>query len=422
MGLISLPKPPASDAQTAASLPWEGVIALSGHWAGTGSHFDWIAPNEWDIDRAWTADTAKARMAEAILLYVRQHLLKHLPRHSGEWLDVLSQQTYRQISYGDAPSAHTDWAATISTFGRYPSEAYIDRKPAQTYDTSFTRLLGWTARSIIKANNLVRARFGRDALPSDSMRRFSSALELQEVQAVPIEEKLSDHDLEICRYAGGVWLTMSRIAGLVSALWSGNPTAQLLAMKPILPEFAHQLFELGVLGTLAAGLRRAASNQKWSSASPLAAAGVGRPSLILQSDEGIWEAFYQSIPSSQRRNVTPYRHLTAKIDGGSLRPDIWIRQVQPSLVREVVFECKYSLNPAYICTGVPQMFAYLVEFPPEPGVQRLHVVVGPEEVVPTTQIWGAQFAVTNPSGAKEICRRAFLSANTNFLEGLHATT
>lgn len=361
-------------------------------------------------------------MADVILRHVQQLLLKHLPQHAGDWLDALSQQTHRQIIYNDTPSAHTDWSATISSFGRYPSEMYIDRRPVQTYESSFTRVLNWTARATLRADRLVFSRFGRYALSVQSQRKFSSALELPEVTSAATEDRLSDFDLDICKHTGGLWLSVSRVAKLISALWSGNATAQLFALKPILPDLAHQLFELGVLGTLTTSVKDVATNARWSTASPLAAAGLGRSSLTMQSDEGRWDIYYQSIPNTQRKKVTPYRHLTRSLDGGSLRPDIWISQERGKDKREIVFECKYSLNPSYICTGVPQIFAYLLEFPPRPDVHRIHVVVGPEEVVSTTQVWGEQFAMTNPNGAKEICRRSFMTNDSKFLSALECAT
>lgn len=73
---------------------------------------------------------------------------------------------------------------------------------------------------------------------------------------------------------------------------------------------------------------------------------------------------------------------------------------------ELILECKYSLNSSYVSTGVTQCFAYEVEFPPLDGARRLHVVVGPEEVVARPRSWGGRFAVTNPSAASELCAQA----------------
>lgn len=422
MAQISLPKLPVSEAEFVASLPWEGVLSLASHWAGAGSLFDWLGPGEWEIEREWSPDLVRARMASAILLHIEQQHLRYLPRHGGEWLDALSQQTHRLVRYSDIPTAHTDWATTLSLFGRYPSEAYVERKPVNTYDTSLTRVLKWTCTSILKAEKLVWAKFGRDVFKLSARRRFSSALELSEVNAAAVEERPSDFDLDACRQAGGVWLTLAKIASLVSALWSGSATAQLFALQPILPDFAHQLFELGVLGTLSSAVRAATADALWSTAAPLAAVSSGRPCLIAQWPDGRWNAYYQTVPKERRAASTPYLHLTKYLDGRPLRPDIWIEHLSGGERLELVFECKYSLDPRYVCSGVPQIFAYLVEFPPIAETKRIHIVVGPSEVVPSTRAWNGQFVLTNPIGAREIITRSFTSVAADLLSPWEVTT
>lgn len=399
-------KPPAFEGAS-ASIPWRGVSALSSHWAGAGSLYDWVRPDELDIARDWAPEVVRARMVEVALLHIQTNLGKHLPRHAGEWLDLIGQQTQRAVEYVDAPSAHTDWQATIAVFGRYPSESYIEKRPVYTHDTSFTRLLKWTAISIARAETLVWAQFGRRALEPSMRQRFSSALELPEVATAADEfGGLSEYDRDACRQSGGVWLVLAKIAEILMGLWTGSASAQLLALRPILPEFAHQLFELGTLGTISTRLRETATDQVWTSKAPFAAAQGGRPSLSLTAKQGEWHAFYQTVPREYRRVVSPYLSLTRDLEGAPLRPDIWIEQTVAGKRTELILECKYSLNSSYVSTGVTQCFAYEVEFPPQDGARRLHVVVGPEEVVARPRSWGGRFAVTNPSAASELCAQA----------------
>ena len=403
-----LEKLPLSDQQFAASIPWDGVLTLSAHWAGAGSLFDWIGPHDWEIERAWPAGVAQARMARAILLHIQQNLVRHLPRHAGEWADALSQQTHRIVHHTDAPSAHTDWVATLSTFGKYPSESYIDRRLIQTSDTSFTRVLHWTARAVLRADRLVFSRLHRDGLSQSARRCFGSALELPEVRNAPIDALVSEFDLDVCKSAGGFWLPLARIARLIAALNAGSATAQLYSLLPILPEFPHQLFELGVLGTIASGVRGIGADQVWSSAAPFAASTAGKPALTMTSTDHEWYAYYQSVPLATRTGQSPYLALTEDLQGQPLRPDIWIEQRAGNKRRQLVIECKYSLDPAYVVSGVTQVFSYWVEFPPPTDVQRTHVVVGPEEIVPATRVWNGQFVLTNPGGARELCRASLL--------------
>lgn len=403
---ISQAKPLASD-DFAASVPWEGVLSLSAHWAGAGSLFDWVHPGDFEIDREWAPELVRARMAEAVLLHIQDGLARYLPRHAGEWLDLIGQQTQRAVHYVDAPTPHVDWQSTISIFGRYPCESYVERRPIYTHDTSYTRVLKWTASSVTRAEELVWSKFGRRPLDPLKRRSFSSALDLPEVATAADEQGgLSDFDLDACRQSGGVWRVLARIAELLSGLWTGSAVTQLLALRPILPQFAHQLFELGTLGTISWGLRDLATNSTWTSKAPFAAAHGGRPSLSLTADEGKWHAFFQTVPAAYRKGDSPYLSLTKDLGGAPLRPDIWIEQVAAGATTEIVIECKYSLSPNYVATGVTQSFAYEIEFPPPDGVRRLHVVVGPEEVVDLSRSWGGRFALTNPSGARDICRYA----------------
>jgi hypothetical protein len=406
--MISRMKPLASEGSS-ASIPWKGVSALSSHWAGAGSLYDWVRPDDFGIARDWAPEVVRARMAEAALLHIQSTLGKHLPRHAGEWLDLIGQQTQRAVEYVDTPSAHTDWQATIAVFGRYPVESYIEKRPVYTHDTSFTRLLKWTATSIARAESLVWAQFGRRALQTSMRQRFSSALELPEVATAADElEGLSDYDRDACRQSGGVWLVLARIAEILMGLWTGSASAQLLALRPILPDFAHQLFELGTLGTISSQLKETTSEQVWTSRAPFAAAHGGRPSLSLDAKQGEWHAFYQTVPRDYRRSASPYVSVTKDLDGAPLRPDIWIEQTVAGKRTELVLECKYSLSPSYVSTGVTQCFAYEVEFPPQDGARRLHVVVGPEEVVARPRSWGGRFAVADPSSASELCAQAFV--------------
>lgn len=392
-----------------ASVPWEGLLSLAPLWAGTGSLYEWVHPDEFEISRDWTFELIRARMAEAVLLLIQDKHADHLPKHSASWLDLISRDTQRTTNVVDAPSPHVDWPLTLSTFGKYPCKAYIERRPVHSHNTSYTRVLGWTAWSVARGERLVRAQFGHSPLEEMTRRRFFSALELPEVAAIAADQlgPPSQFDIDICSHAGSVWVVIEKVARLMAGLWKGSAVAQLIALRPILPRFQHQVFELATLGVITAGIREVATEPSWTSSAPLAAASKGTPSLSLRAREGDWNAYFQTIPSSYRNRNSPYRTLSSGLTGGTLRPDIWIEQVSSSYTTEIVIECKYSLSPSYVATGIAQSLAYEAEYPPAPGTRRVHVVVGPEEVVESTNCWQGRFALATPWGAREICRTAF---------------
>jgi len=340
-------------------------------------------------------------MAQAILLHIQESQTKYLPRHYGEWLDAISQQTRRSVSYSPIPTAHTDWAATLSSFGVYPSDQYIERRSEQDSDTSFIRVMRWTAREVLQADAFVRSKLSRNPLTPRTRSQFEVVEQIVEGRTRNSGTP-SDFDIEVCRSAGGIWLILARIAQLLISLSNGGAKAQLFALRPILPEFSHQLFELGVLGCVAKAANHAIDSAEWKTFSPISGAGGGTPVLTMQARETSWSAYYQSAPKSYRRPNSPYRQLTRSLDGRSLRPDIWIDCTKSDFRIEIVFECKYSLDPTYIATGVPQSFAYLTEYPPISSARRIHVVVGPEEVVNETTSFEEQFVVTNPAGAQKL--------------------
>ena len=404
----SLAKSTASE-EALASLPWEGLLSLASLWAGAGSLYDWVHPSEFEIDREWTPELIRARMAEAVLLLIQERHAEHLPRHAASWLDLIGRDTLRVTNVVDAPTPHVDWPMTLSIFGRYPSGAYVERRPIHSHSTSYTRVLGWTAWSVARGERLVQDQFGHSPLHETTSRQFSSALELPEVAATVAGQPghPSQFDIDTCSHAGSVWLVVAKVARLLSGLWKGSAAAQLIALRPILPRFQHQVFELATLGVITAGIRELATESNWTSSAPLAAASKGMPSLRLRAKEGEWNAYFQTTPSSYRNSNSPYRTLSSGLTGGTLRPDIWIEQVLSNHSTEIVIECKYSLNPSYIATGITQSLAYEAEYPPTSGTRRVHVVVGPEEVVESSKCWQGRFALTTPWEAREICCSAY---------------
>ena len=385
------------------------MLSLASLWAGAGSLFDWVHPDEFDIDREWTLELIRARMAEAVLLLIQDKHADHLPRHAASWLDLIGRGTRRATNFVDAPNPHIDWPMTISTFGKYPCRNYVERRPVHSHDTSYTRVLSWTAWSVARGEQLVRTQFGHSPLQEIASRRFSSALELPEVAAISCGQPShpSQFDIDACSHAGNVWLVLAKVAQLLSGLWKGSAAAQLIALRPILPRFQHQLFELATLGVITAGVKKIATEQEWTSSAPLAAASSGTPSLSMRTKEGHWNAYFQTIPSSYRQSKSPYQTLSSELTGGTLRPDIWIEQVLSGHTTEIVIECKYSLRPSYVASGIAQSLAYEAEYPPKPGARRVHVVVGPEEVVDSTKCWQGRIALATPWKAREICLNAF---------------
>lgn len=392
---------PAADLPQPA-IPWQGLFALARHWAGSGSLFDWLGPSEWEIAREWTADVTRARTAAALLLYLETSVLPRLPRRASEWLDLLEQQVYRASEFTDVPTPHTDWAATLSEFGRYPSILYVERRPRGTFDTPLTRTLKWFCMGIIRAEALVERTLGHRPLQERTRTRLRFALDLPEVQGAADVADPGDFDVSVCVDMGGVWALIGRNARRLAALWRGSVLNQILALAPILPKLGSQLFELGTLGVAATTVRQAAPIARWRTRTPLAAARPGRPCLQADLQEGTWDCYYQTVPEAYRASDSPYRTLTKPLGGGSLRPDLWMIFDGTTPPSELVVECKYSFDPSYIAGGVMQILAYWQEYSPPHEVQRVYIVVCPETVVVTPRTWGGRLVLGTPAHFHEL--------------------
>jgi hypothetical protein len=109
-------------AEAAPALPWEGINALSRLWAGSGDLYEWLVGPSWQTSRTWTPSTVRIRALDTYLRHVRESVLGRLPSSNALWLDVL-ERDLRRVVETTFPSATTDWATTVSRYGRLPAPA-----------------------------------------------------------------------------------------------------------------------------------------------------------------------------------------------------------------------------------------------------------------------------------------------------------
>lgn len=385
-------------------VPWEGVAVLARHWSGSGSLFDLSAASRILVDRDWSPAKEQARLAYALLLYFERSVFSLLPQFSSDWVDLLEQEIHRRNQLTDHPTAHTDWSATLSQFGRFPSTAYVERLPRGTFDTPLTRTLKWFCRRTLQAVALVERVLGQHPLPKDTRAWLVATIDLPEVQGAADAVELDEFDLAVCAAAGGAWTLIGDGTRKLATIWQGGPQRQLFELMPILPPDDPTLFELGVLGTVLGAVNEVTSALAWTSRTPLAAASGGKPCLSTRIGTGTCDLYYQSVPSMIFRRDGPYRTLTKALtsEAGVLRPDIWLITDALAQPAELLLECKYSSSASIIAEGVLQVLAYWAEYPPRNGAQRLHMVVGPETVVHKPRMWASRMAIGAPSHLRSL--------------------
>lgn len=378
-------------------MPLAGIAALSRHWLGAGSLYELIGVEDWLVERRWPDALVRARAAVAWLAWFERDVTPFLPRHAAAWLEQLEQEIHRRRGVADVPSAYTDWASTVGEFGRFPSAAYVERIPRGSFDTPFTRTIRWLCEAYQACIALVARELHRSAsLPSGGERALQAAFSLPEVRSARREPKPRLDDVAKLRRAGGLQGLVGTAAADLALLWVGNTSerSRVLLETGLLPlEMQSTLFELGVLGTTALAVGAlGAQRPRWESHSPIGSAAQGAPCLAAKIGGSSVSIYFQTVPSDGRPSESAYRTLTYELGGGWLRPDIWLRIDKDSSRRELILECKYSADPLYVASGVPQVFAYSVEF----GVSansRVYAVVGPDGVVPQLRAFGLDFRV-----------------------------
>jgi hypothetical protein len=373
----------------------DGIRFLARMWAGAGSLHDWLVPAEWNVSRKWSADVVRARFAESILWGAERTIAPRFPLSSAAWMDQFEAQLIRNTAYTDLPTAHTDWALTLSQFGRYPSPQYVDRRPVSTLESALSRVSLWLAAAISRAEALIMSQFGRVALSDDGRARLTTPARVARILALTAPDRLFEQDLVVCGSAGGCWPLVARLARQLSGVWTRDAITQLSLLPPMLPDLGSQLFELATLGTCATTINSGRPNAQWSSLAPIGAAQHQQSCLTCWDNEFKCDVYYQIIPAGRKAATGPYQTLGAALNVQSLRPDVWILFQRPFGNIELVIESKYSLNTSYIASGITQVLGYSQEHALPTGWRRLYMVVAPKEVVNTFTSWENKFFLGN---------------------------
>jgi len=386
----------------APAIPHDGIRYLSHLWAGAGGLHEWLVPTEWDISRVWSSETVKARFAESVLWEAERSIASRLPSGVAAWLDQFEAQVIRNTAYTDLPTAHTDWALTLSQFGRYPSPQYVDRKPLNTLESALSRVSLWIGQAVENAERLVMAKFGRVAISDQARARLLAPAKVAKILALTAPDKLFDEDVSICVSAGGNWALLARLARQLSGIWKRDANSQLAALPSVLPELGAQLFELATLGECILSIRTSHSGGAWKSLAPIGAAEKQAACVVFEKEGFRCEAFYQIVPTDRRCSTGPYETLGAVLNVGALRPDVWLKFEIGSSKTELVIESKYSLDASYISSGITQILGYSIEHPVPVGWRRFYMVVGPKEVVSGMSEWDGRFFIGNLSHVREL--------------------
>ncbi len=389
------------DSET-ARIPTDGIAELCHLWAGKGNLHDWLEPSERSISRVWSPGKVQARFAESVLWDAERTIAPLLPRGTAAWMDQFEAQLIRNTAYTDLPTAHTDWALTLSQFGRYPSPQYVDRRPVNTLESALSRVSLWLGKAVGEAELLVKRKFDRVPLSASARDKLLAPMKVARMLELAAPDRLDEEDLAVCASAGGSWTLVARLARRLSGIWQRDPASQLALLPSTLPELGSQLFELATLGACVVTLRKHYASDAWTSLAPIGASDRRAPCISYEDAGFRWRAYYQVVPAERRNSDGPYASLGAALGVAPLRPDVWLTFERGERKLELVIECKYSLDPSYIASGITQVLGYSKEHPVPEGWTRWYMVVGPKEAIPAMATWQDQFFIGNPDHLKEL--------------------
>ena len=378
------------------SIPWRGVATLGRFWSGSGGVLEWTGSRDWDIERGWNAAAERARLAEAIIGQANFGLFLRLPRSLSQWLDNLVLDTRRTTELRNQPTSHTDWPATLSRFGRYPSPQYIERQSVRTHSSPTLDVLRWCIVQTEELDTLVASQFGRRVLSEKAKKCFQTFREIPDLLSATPPERPGEYELSICGSMGGFWPGIERYARRLKVITGDANFKELSDLLHLVPDIDAQLFEFGVVGTVASGIRAASPSARWTSLAPIGAARQGKPCLVADGTGHRWEVYYQTIPLS-KRNASPYTSIGKLLGARPLRPDIWLQHHFEGSCEDVIIECKYSLDPSYVLSGLTDIFAYSVEFQDVLSSGACLVAVGPDELVPGEKTVQGRFSLISPT-------------------------
>ncbi|WP_343728845.1 hypothetical protein [Duganella sp.] len=385
-----------------AHIPTDGIAELCHLWAGKGNLHDWLEPSERSISREWSPGKVQARFAESVLWDAERTIAPLLPRGTAAWMDQFEAQLIRNTAYTDLPTAHTDWALTLSQFGRYPSPQYVDRRPVNTLESALSRVSLWLGKAVGEAELLVKRKFDRVPLSAAARDKLLAPMKVARMLELAAPDRLDEEDLAVCASAGGSWTLVARLARRLSGIWQRDPASQLALLPSTLPELGSQLFELATLGACVVTLRKHYASDAWTSLAPIGASDRQAPCISYEDAGFRWQAYYQVVPAGRRNSDGPYASLGAALGVAPLRPDVWLTFELGERKLELVIECKYSLDPSYIASGITQVLGYSKEHPVPEGWTRWYMVVGPKEAIPTMATWQDQFFIGNPDHLKAL--------------------
>lgn len=375
---IGLPMPaePARRQPHGPALPWPGLLSVLSNYSSRGQLF--TALGTVPDDDAWSSSDVRRR-ARRILLERLIPTVRALPTSTSAWLDALPAESRRHRATTTVPVGRIDWPRT--RLGGWPPTRFVTSRRSRTPDEVLVTTLAWAGGRVLDvvkdATSLLPGGGDPIAVQLETLRRLLDVRPL--VDAEPVAP--GRPELAALRATGRPW---SALASMIDVLRLEDLDLPALARELLVPDddLRWRLFHLGCLGTVLTALK----GRGWT-ATGLRPLGIGTgPAYALTDDVGRqWELWFEAAGIwSYYKVSSPYAEASAGLAAAAqpLGADIALFRGNEEAV---AIECKYSADPKYIVrNGYLQGMAYLSEIRSRKASTCRAIVVGPEDVVPST--------------------------------------
>lgn len=346
---------------TTLPIPTDGLEEIVRLWSGAGDAYralGCIEPSPGDNTQEWSPTAVRDRARRVGYAMLVSELAESAwPATSNVWREALPAESVRPWVTADHPQSSTDWVAT-RRLGSWPAVEFVGRPRRRIPDTLLSATLRWCLEEIDE----LRASAVRVEPTATSREPVGMPSTLALLDEPPLESALGVRptraELRAVRREGWPWTALTLAA--TELLRQGDLGAAAVATELLFPdpEIEWRMFHLAVFGEVLLGLKDCGAGVR--SLRPL---GIGSgPVHEVRKDDRLWDLWFEAagLPAHYGGR-SPYAAVARQLHRRprSLQPDIAL--VRRDDRRARVWECKYSMDDAYLRVGIMQSLAYLTE-------------------------------------------------------------
>jgi hypothetical protein len=387
------------DAGLTLTIPRTGIAEVLGGWSGEGSIFADVAFVSGPEALDWTAGDIRKR-ARRVLLALIDPITEDWPATCSEWQEWLPSSSVSDQQVQRVPTGTVNWRETRRRYG-WPPREFAGRVRRRVMDEVAVGTLAWLSAQL---NQIVVDVRSQSTVSSDRVAErvavISEALSPWTDIAPMCPDRL---DLLSLASSGYPWTSVAAAADLVV---KADHDPEFIAFELIEPDpdIGWRLFHLATYGMVIRALRNHRFYMSWRR--PISGSRTGAQIEAIGPSGTSFDLWFEAASARNTYGLprSAYYDAVESIPGagGPIGVDVMLIERGK---RALLLECKWSTNVAYVGRyGFHQSASYALDAVAGLADQVWSFVVGPQEIVPTTNVASglhAQFGVVLGSTSPE---------------------